>query len=55
MFILMTLLMVLIGFYFIFLQYFVLRVEIIFFVLLIALGALELVFSLGAWWQFQTY
>jgi hypothetical protein len=54
-FVLMTMVGLVFGIYYIFLQYFVLLVEVILFVLMIVLEGLQLILGFFACWQFQTY
>lgn len=54
-FVVLTMLGLVFGIYYIFLQYYVLLVEVILFVLLIVLQGLELILGFFACWQFQTY
>jgi len=54
-FVLLTMVGLVFGIYYIFLQYFVLLVEVIMFALLIVLEGLELILGFFACWQFQTY
>lgn len=54
-FVLLTMVGLAFGIYYIFLQYFVLLVEVILFALLIVLQGLQLILGFFACWQFQTY
>jgi hypothetical protein len=54
-FVLLTMVGLVFGIYYIFLQYFVLLVEVVMFALLIVLEGLELILGFFACWQFQTY
>ncbi len=54
-FVLLTMVGLVFGIYYIFLQYYVLLVEVILFALMIVLEGLELILGFFACWQFQTY
>lgn len=54
-FVLMTVIGLVFAIYFIFLQYFVLLVEVILFAILLAVEGLELIIGFFACWQFQSY
>ncbi len=54
-FVVMTVVGLVFGIYFIFLQYFVLLVEVILFAILLTVEGLELIIGFFACWQFQSY
>lgn len=54
-FIIMNLVAFILGIYYIFLQYYVLLVEIIVFAILLIIDGLEIILGFFACWQFQSY
>jgi hypothetical protein len=54
-FVLLTIIGLVFSIYYIFLQYFVLLVEVILFAIMIVLESLQLILGFFACWQFQTY
>jgi fatty-acid desaturase len=54
-FVVLTLVGLLFSVYYLFLQYFVLLVEILLFVVLFVLNVLQLIIGFFACWQFQSY
>jgi hypothetical protein len=54
-FIFMTLVGIFFCIYFMFIQYYVMLIEQIFFVVLIILNAMEMLFGFFSCWQFQSY
>ena len=54
-FVILTLIGLVFGIYYIFLQYFVLLIEVILFAILLGMNGLELIIGLFTCWQFQSY
>ena len=54
-FVILTMIGLVFGIYYIFLQYFVLLIEVILFAIMLSINGFELIIGLFTCWQFQSY